>query len=68
MNIRRGALGIVAMKATMPLLWGLALIFMSGCAAFETTPKDVEQKLTHPLAGHLYDPNSVNTPTKLAAY
>jgi hypothetical protein len=56
------------MKTTKFLLLGLALIFMAGCAAFETTPKDVEQKLTHPLYGHLYVPNSVNNPQKLAAY
>lgn len=56
------------MKTTMPLLLGLALIFMSGCAAFETTPKDVAQKLTHPMDGHLYVADSVNNPQKLAAY
>ena len=56
------------MKTTVPLLLGLALIFMSVCAAFETTPKDVEQKLTHPLGGHLYVADSVNNPQKLEAY
>ena len=56
------------MKTTMPLVLGLALILMSGCAAFETTPRDVEQKLTHPLDGRLFVADSVNNPQKLAAY
>ena len=67
MNIRRGPLGILTMKTTRRLLLGLALIGMSGCAAFETTPKDVVQKLTHPLDGHLYVPDSVDNPQELAA-
>jgi hypothetical protein len=68
MNIRREALGIITMKTTKVLLLALSLVFMNGCAALETTPKDVAQKLAHPLNGHLYDPHSVNTHPKLAAY
>ena len=59
---------ILTMKPAMVLLFGLSLVFMAGCATFETTPEDVEQKLTHPTAGHLYVPDSANNPPKLAAY
>ena len=48
------------MKTTKVLLLGLVLMLMAGCAAFETTPEDVHQKLTHPLDGHLYEPDSMN--------
>lgn len=44
------------MKTTRVLLLGLGLVFMAGCAAFETNPADVQQKLSHPLNGHLYLP------------
>jgi hypothetical protein len=50
--------GIVIMETTMILLLGFGLVLMAGCAAFETTPADVQQKLTHPLDGHLYDPEA----------
>jgi hypothetical protein len=53
------------MKIVMALL---SLILMAGCAAFETTPADVHEKLTHPLNGHLYVPDSVDHSQKLAAY
>jgi hypothetical protein len=59
---------IVPMKRAMVLLFGFSLVFLAGCAAFETTPKDVEQKLTHPLDGHLYAPDSGDKPRQLAAY
>jgi len=35
------------------LIGGLALLL--GCAAFETTPDDVKQKLSDPTKGHLYE-------------
>jgi hypothetical protein len=54
--------GIVIMETTMVLLLGLGLVFMAGCAAFEVTPADVQQKLTHPLDGHLYVPDSMDNP------
>ncbi len=46
------------MKATIVLLFGFSLVLLAGCAAFETTPADVQQHLTHPLDGNLYDPNT----------
>jgi hypothetical protein len=58
----------ITLKTTMLLLLGVTMIFMAGCAAFETSPEDVHQKLTHPLAGHLYVPESANNPQKIAAY
>jgi len=48
------------MSTAKILLLGLSLVLMAGCAAFETTPADVQQKLTHPLDGHLYDPDSTD--------
>ncbi|HUK81087.1 MAG TPA: hypothetical protein VLZ12_00480 [Verrucomicrobiae bacterium] len=53
---------------TMVLLMGSSLVFMTGCAVFETTPEDVHQKLTHPLDGHLYVPDSVDNRGEMAAY
>jgi len=52
----------------MVLLMGSSLVFMTGCAVFETTPEDVHQKLTHPLDGHLYVPDSVDNRGEMAAY
>ena len=46
------------MKTTRVLFLGLGLVFMAGCAAFETNPADVHHKLTHPLNGHLYVPEA----------
>ncbi len=48
------------MRTAKILLLGLGLAAMAGCATFETTPADVQQKLTHPLAGQLYEPDSTN--------
>ena len=48
------------MKTARILLLGLTLGLMTGCAAFETTPADVHEKLTHPLSGHLYEPDSAS--------
>ena len=53
---------------TMVLLMGLSLVFITGCAVFETTPEDVHQKLTHPLDGHLYIPDSADNRSEMAAY
>jgi hypothetical protein len=35
------------------LIWGLVVLV--GCAAFETSPEDVKQKLSDPTKGHLYE-------------
>jgi len=37
------------------LLLGLGLALLVGCAAFETTPGDVQRKLSDPTKGHLYE-------------
>jgi hypothetical protein len=55
-------------RLTMVVLTGLVLMVLIGCAAFETTPAAVHQKLTHPLDGHLYIPDSANERGELAAY
>ena len=36
------------------MLLGVWLL-LAGCAAFEQTPEDVQQKLTAPTKGHLYE-------------
>jgi len=54
------------MQITKVSLLGLVLMLMAGCAAFESTPEDVHQKLTHPLDGHLYVPAEHAQP--IAAY
>jgi hypothetical protein len=54
------------LKTARVLLLGFSLVFLTGCAAFETTPADVHQKLTHPLDGHLYVP--LETPQTIARY
>ena len=57
---------MITMQITKVSLLGLVLMLMAGCAAFETTPEDVHQNLTHPLDGHLYVPTE-NLQT-IAAY
>ncbi|HUK83183.1 MAG TPA: hypothetical protein VLZ12_11200 [Verrucomicrobiae bacterium] len=37
------------------LLLGLGLMLLVGCAAFETSPGDVQRKLSDPTKGHLYE-------------
>jgi hypothetical protein len=32
------------------------LVWLAGCAAFEQTPQDVQQKLADPTSGKLYVP------------
>ena len=38
------------------LLLGLLLLSLVGCAVFEQTPEDVQQKVTEPTKGKLYVP------------
>jgi hypothetical protein len=40
------------MRTSLLAVW---LILMSGCAAFEQTPEDVQKKLTDPTKGQLYE-------------
>jgi hypothetical protein len=56
------------LNITTTLLLGLSLLSLAGCAAFEVTPGDVHQKLTHPLDGQLYVPDAANHRGELAVY
>jgi hypothetical protein len=44
------------MKPKRQLLVGLmAAVALAGCAVFEQTPADVQQKFSEPTKGHLYE-------------
>jgi hypothetical protein len=37
------------------LLLAVGLVLLTGCAAFEQTPEDIQHKLSEPTKGHLYE-------------
>jgi len=47
--------GVESRPAMKTLLLSFGLLLLAGCAAFESSPEDIQRKLSDPTKGHLYE-------------